>query len=593
LLFLAWENRKEGFLSPTHNRGITRCHYTIVLCPSLLYIHCNQSSVLEYSILHFCFPIFALITLPRMISVVRNKSSIFRLIMLSSSSKILLVSCIVIILSSVATATAAATTDDKIIISAQEKRKEKANHWAVLVAGSKGYDNYRHQADTCHAYYLLRKNGYLEDHIIHMAYDDIAYHAENPLKGQLFNKPSMSGKGSINVYEGCKIDYRGEDVTPENLFRVLRGEGNTTNGLPVLKSDAHSNLFFYFADHGAPGLIRMPVEGESADASIYADQLQEVFTYMHTQKLYQEMVIYLETCESGSMFEHTLPPDLGIYAVTAANPTEASWGTYCGPFHNWVNHKSIKTCLGDLFSVNWMENIEAIMEGSSNSTNLRKKKAPPNNETLQDQYEIVMEETYPKSDVMQFGQLSMTKEPISNYYLSPKGVQQQQHKKQQHNTNQQQQRANTWWSLIKESSLSSKKIMQNPKLVSAVNSRDIKLHTLYSNIIMNPFSEEAYRAYNNEVQDRTKVDGIMQQLFPMMEVENETTNRIDFDCYRDLIHTYQNQSMCEPTLFTDYSMKYLQFFAAECRKNKNNNSMLTATKERMLHVCAHQSSKKL
>lgn len=28
----------------------------------------------------------------------------------------------------------------------------KENHWAVLVAGSNGFWNYRHQADICHAY---------------------------------------------------------------------------------------------------------------------------------------------------------------------------------------------------------------------------------------------------------------------------------------------------------------------------------------------------------------------------------------------------------------------------------------------------------
>ena len=27
-----------------------------------------------------------------------------------------------------------------------------SDHWAVIVAGSSGYSNYRHQADTCHAY---------------------------------------------------------------------------------------------------------------------------------------------------------------------------------------------------------------------------------------------------------------------------------------------------------------------------------------------------------------------------------------------------------------------------------------------------------
>lgn len=27
-----------------------------------------------------------------------------------------------------------------------------ADHWAVIVAGSNGFWNYRHQADACHAY---------------------------------------------------------------------------------------------------------------------------------------------------------------------------------------------------------------------------------------------------------------------------------------------------------------------------------------------------------------------------------------------------------------------------------------------------------
>ena len=44
-------------------------------------------------------------------------------------------------------------------------------HWAVLVAGSNGYFNYRHQADICHAYQILRKNGIPDESIIVMMYD--------------------------------------------------------------------------------------------------------------------------------------------------------------------------------------------------------------------------------------------------------------------------------------------------------------------------------------------------------------------------------------------------------------------------------------
>ncbi len=32
--------------------------------------------------------------------------------------------------------------------------------WAVLVAGSNGWGNYRHQADVCHSYQVLINHGF-------------------------------------------------------------------------------------------------------------------------------------------------------------------------------------------------------------------------------------------------------------------------------------------------------------------------------------------------------------------------------------------------------------------------------------------------
>lgn len=52
-----------------------------------------------------------------------------------------------------------------------------------------------------------------------------------------------------------------------------------------------------------------------------ADELHEVFKYMHKNKMYKEMVFYLETCESGSMFKNILEDDIDIYALSAANST--------------------------------------------------------------------------------------------------------------------------------------------------------------------------------------------------------------------------------------------------------------------------------
>ena len=51
----------------------------------------------------------------------------------------------------------------------------EGTRWAVLIAGSNGYWNYRHQADVCHAYQMLRNGGLKEENIIVFMYDDIAY----------------------------------------------------------------------------------------------------------------------------------------------------------------------------------------------------------------------------------------------------------------------------------------------------------------------------------------------------------------------------------------------------------------------------------
>lgn len=51
-------------------------------------------------------------------------------------------------------------------------------NWAVLVAGSNGYYNYRHQSDVCHAYQILHKNGIADSNIVVMMYDDIAQNSE-------------------------------------------------------------------------------------------------------------------------------------------------------------------------------------------------------------------------------------------------------------------------------------------------------------------------------------------------------------------------------------------------------------------------------
>ena len=62
----------------------------------------------------------------------------------------------------------------------------------------------------------------------------------------------------------------------------------------------------------------------------------------------------MEACESGSVFEGIMPKDLNIYVTTASNAQENSWGTYC-PGMDPSPPPEYITCLGDLYSVAWME----------------------------------------------------------------------------------------------------------------------------------------------------------------------------------------------------------------------------------------------
>jgi len=120
----------------------------------------------------------------------------------------------------------------------------------------------------------------------------------------------------------------------------------------VLRSNSKSKVFINFSDHGATGLIAFPT------SYLYADDFNNAINYMNANAMYEQMVIYIEACESGSMFENILAPGINVYATTASNAVESSWGTYCYP-HDVVNGVHMNSCLGDLYSVIWMEDTDA------------------------------------------------------------------------------------------------------------------------------------------------------------------------------------------------------------------------------------------
>jgi len=275
----------------------------------------------------------------------------------------------------------------------------EAVQWAVIAAGSKEWMNYRHQANACHAYHVLRSKGIAKDNIIHFNFDDLAENKKNPFPGKVFNRPDPTGPGE-DVYAGCHIDYKEGDVTAENFLRVLSGEGEGK----VLQSTADDDIFIYFVGHGVAGMSQFPNligVGELPGSAVHKVELHDTLRKMHEKRMFRSIVYYLETCHSASMFEDIDVPN--VYAVTSANATESGWGTYChgdgdGTL-DMINGQSFHTCLGDLFGVSWMENNEAV---------------DITEQTLKDQYDVILLRNN-KSHTLRFGDRSVSTETVADF----------------------------------------------------------------------------------------------------------------------------------------------------------------------------------
>lgn len=420
------------------------------------------------------------------------------------------------------------------------------DHWAVIVAGSNGFWNYRHQADTCHAYQIMKKNGIPESNIIHMAYDDVANDPENPFPGKLFNKPNGE-----DVYAGCNIDYRGADVTPSNFLNILKGNAAGVSGGngKVLKSTADSKVFIYFADHGAPGLIAFPSE------YLYANDLNTALNYMHDNKMYSELVFYLEACESGSMFDGILKDNLNIYAITAANPSESSWGTYCYP-DDQVNGVHINSCLGDLFSVNWMEDTEANSIKS---------------ESLATQFDKILKTT-DKSHVMKYGTQTFTKEPIGNF---------------QGNLNEPELSESTPTFFDKLVHKAKRQMAAAPvtdarKHISAIPSRDAKMHHLYSTL-QTKGGHKVTIDLSSELNQRMRSDHVFEDLAPKsLRATAGPIKPRNFECLKGAMNTYEK--FCGK--MDDYELQYVKHLVYLCETLPSHEDQ-PALMLRIEEACSH------
>ncbi|KAM9447103.1 legumain-like [Clarias gariepinus] len=143
--------------------------------------------------------------------------------------------------------------------------ENKGKQWVLLAAGSKDWENYRHQADVCHAYQVVHRNGIPDEQIVVMMYDDIAYNPLNPVLGNIINE-----RDGPNVYLGVPKDYTGKDVSADNFLAILSGNEpavKNTGPKKVIQSGENDTIFIYLVDHGGQGVFHFP------DSTLHAHDL--------------------------------------------------------------------------------------------------------------------------------------------------------------------------------------------------------------------------------------------------------------------------------------------------------------------------------
>ncbi|CAK9212424.1 unnamed protein product [Sphagnum troendelagicum] len=440
--------------------------------------------------------------------------------------------------------------DGKIKMSTSEEEEAPADstsgvRWAVLLAGSSGYGNYRHQADVCHAYQILRKGGVKDENIVVFMYDDIAHNIENPYPGTIVNHPQGS-----DVYYGVPKDYTGSDVTVSNFFAAILGDKSSIEGGSgkMVDSGPNDHIFIYYTDHGGPGVLGMPTTD-----NLYAVDFVETLKKKHAAGTYKEMVIYVEACESGSIFKGLLPEGLNIYVTTASNAQESSWGTYCPGM--WPPPPpEYRTCLGDLYSVAWMEDV--------GKENLKI-------ETLEDQYIIVKSRTSNHntyrsgSHVMQYGDMNIVVQELERYLgFNPANE-------------------NVTTPFLPELNLADT-LMAGKEL--AVNQRDADLlhlwHKYHSAAEGSTRKLKAGEELVNTMAYRMHLDNSVKLIGNLLfgsEAGPSKLNAIrpagqvlvdDWDCLKSMVRTFE--SSCG--VITQYGMKHMRAFANVC------NAGLDATK---------------
>lgn len=187
--------------------------------------------------------------------------------------------------------------------------------WALLVCTSRYWFNYRHVANTLAVYRTIKRLGIPDDRIILFLADDMACNPRNAKAGCVYSTP----QGHDLYGEDVEVDFRGKEVTAENLVRTITGR--QTEDVPRnrrLLTDEGSNVLFYLTGHGGDNFLKFQDHHEIQSADI-GDAIHQ----MTVQRRLRRMFFIAETCQASTLFESIRSPN--VLAMASSDRGESSY----------------------------------------------------------------------------------------------------------------------------------------------------------------------------------------------------------------------------------------------------------------------------
>ena len=170
---------------------------------------------------------------------------------------------------------------------------------AIIICGSRGFNNYRHQADLYSWMKVLQNRGFERRNIISFSYNDLP---------ELTNNTIYHTCHGNNVYQDDAVNYSFLDANKDNILRTIRKV-----------SGKNVNLLVVYINHGAYNMLSTP---NTADQPIYVDDFAEALNECAGKV--RKICCVIEACYSGSMASRARYAK-NIIFITAADAKQASY----------------------------------------------------------------------------------------------------------------------------------------------------------------------------------------------------------------------------------------------------------------------------